>query len=80
MEIALEPGTPIYSGGLNVVAGDTIRSALPTSAFPMIAISLVHRAPGIFGSDSMPKESQHEEADGWSRSAAPGPPAFRSAC
>lgn len=27
MEIALEPGMPTYSGGLGVLAGDTVRSA-----------------------------------------------------
>ena len=27
MEIALEPETPSYSGGLGVLAGDTLRSA-----------------------------------------------------
>jgi len=27
MEIALDPGMPTYSGGLGVLAGDTIRSA-----------------------------------------------------
>jgi len=29
MEIALEPAKPTYSGGLGVLAGDTIRTAKP---------------------------------------------------
>jgi len=31
MEIGLDPGMPTYSGGLGVLAGDTIRSARLTS-------------------------------------------------
>ncbi|MGD0796404.1 MAG: alpha-glucan family phosphorylase [Acidobacteriaceae bacterium] len=42
MEIALSPALPTYSGGLGMLAGDTLRSAADTSA-PMVAISLVHR-------------------------------------
>lgn len=42
MEIALSPSLPTYSGGLGMLAGDTLRSAADTSA-PMVAISLVHR-------------------------------------
>jgi starch phosphorylase len=42
MDIALSPGLPTYSGGLAMLAGDTLRSAADTSA-PMVAISLVHR-------------------------------------
>ncbi len=40
MEIALSPALPTYSGGLGMLAGDTLRSAADTSA-PMVAISLV---------------------------------------
>ena len=42
MEIALSPSLPTYSGGLGMLAGDTLRSAADTDA-PMVAISLVHR-------------------------------------
>ncbi|GAC1419360.1 MAG: alpha-glucan family phosphorylase [Acidobacteriaceae bacterium] len=42
MEIALSPALPTYSGGLGMLAGDTLRSAADTEA-PMIAVSLVHR-------------------------------------
>jgi starch phosphorylase len=42
MEIGLESGVPTYSGGLGVLAGDTIRSAADLKV-PMVAVSLVHR-------------------------------------
>src|ERR1700679_3586858 len=42
MEIALSPALPTYSGGLGMLAGDTLRSAAETAA-QMVAISLVHR-------------------------------------
>src|SRR6202020_1545756 len=42
MEIALSPALPTYSGGLGMLAADTLRSAADTAA-PMVAISLVHR-------------------------------------
>ena len=42
MEIALSPALPTYSGGLGMLAGDTLRSASDTCR-PMVAISLVHR-------------------------------------
>jgi glycogen phosphorylase len=42
MEIALSPQLPTYSGGLGMLAGDTLRSAADTAA-PMVAVSLVHR-------------------------------------
>src|ERR1700678_3950421 len=42
MEIALSPTVPTYSGGLGMLAGDTLRSAADTAA-PMVAVSLVHR-------------------------------------
>ena len=38
MEIALEAGLPTYSGGLGVLAGDTIRSAADLKV-PMVAIT-----------------------------------------
>src|ERR1035437_1523493 len=42
MEIALSSAFPTYSGGLGMLAGDTLRSAADTAA-PMVAVSLVHR-------------------------------------
>jgi starch phosphorylase len=42
MEIGLEPSIPTYSGGLGMLAGDTIRSAADMG-LPMVVVSLVHR-------------------------------------
>ena len=42
MEIALEPEIPTYSGGLGVLAGDTLRSAADLGV-PMVAVTLAHR-------------------------------------
>lgn len=42
MEIALEPAMPTYSGGLGMLAGDTIRSAADLK-LPMVAVTLLHR-------------------------------------
>lgn len=42
MEIALDPTIPTYSGGLGMLAGDTIRAAADRRV-PMIAVSLIHR-------------------------------------
>ena len=42
MEICLEQAIPTYSGGLGVLAGDTLRSAADLGA-PMVAVTLVHR-------------------------------------
>jgi starch phosphorylase len=42
MEIALSKALPTYSGGLGMLAGDTLRSAADTAA-PMVAVSLAHR-------------------------------------
>jgi starch phosphorylase len=42
MEIALSKTLPTYSGGLGMLAGDTLRSAADTGA-PLVAVSLVHR-------------------------------------
>ncbi|MFX1504098.1 MAG: alpha-glucan family phosphorylase [Promethearchaeota archaeon] len=43
MEIALESSFPIYSGGLGILAGDTLRSAADMG-LPMIAITLTYDA------------------------------------
>lgn len=42
MEVALADDMPTYSGGLGVLAGDTLRSCADLEV-PMVAISLVHR-------------------------------------
>jgi glycogen phosphorylase len=42
MEICLEQAIPTYSGGLGVLAGDTLRSAADLGV-PVVAITLLHR-------------------------------------
>lgn len=42
MEIALDQAMPTYSGGLGVLAGDTLRSAADLGV-PMVGITLLHR-------------------------------------
>ncbi|MGQ0713939.1 MAG: alpha-glucan family phosphorylase [Gemmatimonadaceae bacterium] len=42
MEIALEQALPTYSGGLGVLAGDTLRSAADLS-LPVVGVTLAHR-------------------------------------
>jgi len=42
MEIALEPDIPTYSGGLGVLAGDTLRSAADLHV-PLVGVTLAHR-------------------------------------
>ena len=42
MEICLEQAVPTYSGGLGVLAGDTLRSAADL-ALPMLGVTLLHR-------------------------------------
>jgi len=57
MEVGVEPAMPTYSGGLGVLAGDTIRSAADLRV-SMVAVSLLYRN-GYF--------RQKLEADGWQR-------------
>ena len=42
MEIGIEDGMPTYSGGLGVLAGDTIRAAADLKV-PMVGMTLLHR-------------------------------------
>ena len=42
MEMALDSAMPTYSGGLGVLAGDTLRAAADADV-PMVGVSLVHR-------------------------------------
>ena len=60
MEIALSPSVPTYSGGLGMLAGDTLRSAADTGA-PMVAVSLVHRR-GYFR-QHLDAQGQQTESD-----------------
>src|ERR1700710_2507159 len=66
MEIALAPAVPTYSGGLGMLAGDTLRSAADTGA-PMVAVSLAHRR-GYFKQHLSPTGQQTETDVPWSPS------------
>jgi len=63
MEIALENQIPTYSGGLGVLAGDTIRAAADIR-LPMVAVSLLYRK-GYFRQHLSEEGTQTEEAVEW---------------
>ena len=42
MEVGLDPAMPTYSGGLGILAGDTLRAAADLG-LPMIGVTLLHR-------------------------------------
>ncbi len=63
MEIALRNDIPTYSGGLGVLAGDTMRSAADLD-LPMVAVSLVSRA-GYFRQVIGKEGRQEEQPDFW---------------
>ena len=71
MEIALQPEIPTYSGGLGVLAGDTLRAAADLE-LPMVAVSLVSRR-GYFRQSIDAGGRQVERPDPWdpSRYAKP---------
>jgi starch phosphorylase len=63
MEIALENSMPSYSGGLGVLAGDTIRAAADLR-LPMVAVSLLYRK-GYFSQHLAEDGTQREEPVDW---------------
>jgi len=63
MEIALENNMPTYSGGLGVLAGDTIRAAADLRT-PMVAVSLLYRR-GYFTQVLAEDGTQTEESVDW---------------
>ena len=63
MEIGLEPEMPTYSGGLGVLAGDTIRSAADLNV-PMVAVCLLYRK-GYFYQRLDETGWQREEPSEW---------------
>jgi starch phosphorylase len=64
MEIALENGIPTYSGGLGVLAGDTLRAAADRG-LPMVGVTLLHRQ-GYFAQRLEADGTQREDAATWS--------------
>ncbi len=63
MEIAIQPAMPTYSGGLGVLAGDTLRSAADMG-IPLVAFSLAHRK-GYFQQHLDGVGDQTEEVQPW---------------
>jgi len=63
MEIALENAMPSYSGGLGVLAGDTVRAAADIR-LPMVAVSLLYRK-GYFSQRLAEDGTQTEEPVQW---------------
>jgi starch phosphorylase len=63
MEIAMESDIPTYSGGLGVLAGDTLRAAADIGV-PMVAVTLVSRS-GYFQQEIDPQGRQVEHPDEW---------------
>lgn len=73
MEVAVDPRIPTYSGGLGVLAGDTLRSCADLK-IPMVAVSLLY-AKGYFDQRLDEWGNQHESPVAWepSRSVRPLP-------
>jgi glycogen phosphorylase len=63
MEIALDKAIPTYSGGLGVLAGDTLRSAADLSV-PVVGVTLLHRK-GYFEQHIDKNGNQTERPSEW---------------
>ncbi len=63
MEIGLRKEIPTYSGGLGVLAGDTIKSSADLK-LPLIAVTLLSRK-GFFEQDITPEGRQVESPSEW---------------
>jgi starch phosphorylase len=63
MEVAADPRMPTYSGGLGVLAGDTLRS-FADLRIPAIAVTLAHRK-GYFAQSLDGEGRQLERPEGW---------------
>src|SRR5262245_51707073 len=63
MEIALDKAIPTYSGGLGVLAGDTLRSAADL-AVPVVGVTLLHRK-GYFEQHIDRNGNQTERPSEW---------------
>ena len=71
MEIAVDAAIPTYSGGLGVLARDTVRTAADLG-IPFVAITQLSR-DGYFRQVIGPDGEQREEPVRWSPSDRPGP-------
>ena len=63
MEIAMNSAMPTYSGGLGILAGDTLRAAADLGV-PLVAFTLVHRK-GYFQQHLDAKGVQSEDVQPW---------------
>ena len=63
MEIAINPSMPTYSGGLGMLAGDTLRSAADLGV-PLVAFTLAHRK-GYFQQHLNGSGEQTEDVQPW---------------
>ncbi len=66
MEIAINPAMPTYSGGLGMLAGDTLRSAADLG-LPVVAFTLAHRK-GYFQQHLNATGEQTEDVQPWNPS------------
>ncbi len=64
MEVAVSTSMPTYSGGLGVLAGDTLRSCADLSV-PVVGVTLLHRH-GYFEQKLDPSGKQDELPANWS--------------
>ena len=64
MEVGLDPAMPTYSGGLGMLAGDSLRAAADL-AIPMVGVTLLHRK-GYFRQHLDPWGNQSESPAVWS--------------
>mgnify|MGYP002153786783 CR=1 FL=1 len=63
MEVGLDPAMPTYSGGLGVLAGDTLRAAADLGV-PMVGVTLLHRK-GFFRQHLDARGVQSESPSVW---------------
>jgi starch phosphorylase len=68
MEIAMDPHVPTYSGGLGMLAGDTLRSCADME-LPVVGVTLLHRR-GYFRQHLSPEGQQIEEPIVWAPETA----------
>jgi starch phosphorylase len=64
MEVGLDPALPTYSGGLGVLAGDTLRAAADLGV-PLVGVTLLHRQ-GYFRQNLDNRGNQSESPASWS--------------
>ncbi|MFH1002733.1 MAG: alpha-glucan family phosphorylase, partial [Chloroflexota bacterium] len=64
LEFGIDPNIPTYSGGLGILAGDTIRAAADLGS-PAVGVTLLHRK-GYFHQHLDANGNQSESEAGWS--------------